>query len=294
MKSIKNSLIVVLLLVFVGNANGIAQSSIDVEGVKNTHKELRDEVSKKKEEAQKVKNNAESTTSDASSVSQVSSDEITKIKEKLKKTTNKAERKELMAEIKRLRGGDLDSDDDGVNDKVGDVKDGRSKPNEVMSDEMRKYKEKMKDATPEERKELETKMREMRKERYEAKDLVKEEAKEVKENVAAKKVKKYSDLKGRELGNARATEAKKMIEKREADMANRDRFVASGRDRVATAKAKVQSDLDSGKINKEQAAEKLAKIANVEQRLKDYKARLKNGKKKLTNHKNLVSGYIKN
>lgn len=287
MKSLRNSLLMLVLFVFVGNANGIAQTSIkDVKGATDTQKELRDEAAKKKEEAQKVKDKVGSATGDASSVSQASADEISKIKEKLAKTTNKNERKALLKDIERLEGGSMDE----IADKVGDVKDGRSKPNEAMKDEMRKYKENLKDASPEERKELEAKMQELEKQKLEMKD----EVKDAKKEAAATEVKAYSDLKGREYGNARATDAKKMIEKKQADMVNRDQFVASGKDRVAAARTRVQTDLDSGKINKEQAAEKLAKIASAEKRLNAYQTRVNDSRQKLSDHKEKVSDYIKN
>ncbi len=293
MKSIRNSLVVLLLLVFVGNINGFAQSIKDVKGAEDANKELREEASKKKEDAQKVKDKVGGAMNGASSVGQHGAEEIRKIKEKMKSVESDEERKELQEKLKKLKEGAKDVMKGDREDKVGDVKDGRSKPNEAMKDEMKKYKEKMKDASPEEHKELEAKMREIQKQRLEGKD-VKGGTKDVKEKIEIKKDKAYSDLKGREYGNARATDAKKMIEKKEVDMANRDRFVASGKDRVSAAKTRVQADLDSGKINKEQAAEKLVKIANAKQRLKDYEARVQSSKKKLADHKSKVSDYIKN
>ena len=288
MKSIKISLVALLLLVFVGNSNGIAQTIKDVKGAEDANKELREEVSKKKEDAKKVTDKVGSAASGASSVGQHGTEEMTKIKEKIKSAESNEERMKLQEQLKQLKEGGKDVMKEERDDKVGDVKDGRSKPNSATMEAMRKYKEQMKDATPEERKDLEAKMREMQKQKQS------QEVKDVKEKADRKKEEAYSDLKGRAYGNARATDAKKMIEKKEADMANRDRFVASGNDRVSAAKAKVQADLDSDKINAEQAAEKLAKIAKAEQSLKDYAARVKNSKKKLSDHKSTVSGYIKN
>ncbi len=291
MKRIRISLSVVVLLFFVGNFNGFAQGSIkEVKGATDTKKELREEAAKVEDAAKEVQDKGTSASGTAVSVSKESSEQVALIKEKLKKTTDPAERKALMAEINRLKGVTVDKSP-GTDDKGGDVRDGQSIGSGTSSEVMKRYEKVLKDASPEERAEIEAKMRELKKQQHDGKGAVSGEVEKVKDKTD--KAKKYSDLKGREYGNARATDARNMIEKKEAKMAKRDQFVASGKDRVSAAKAKVQSDLDSDKINKEEAVEKLAKIAKAEQSLKDYEAKVREGKKKLADHKSQVSGYIK-
>ena len=288
MKNLRNNLSLLLLIIFVGNFNGLAQTSVkDVKGAKDVKKEARDQVSNTKEAADKS----------ATSVSELGEDERNKFKEKISQANTEEERQKVKEEIKSYKEEKKryeESVKSDANKKASDTREDLSTSKGSYDKELNAYKEKLKTASPDERKKLEVKIAELEKQGAVVKKQVKKGDKELKKKGNNKKEGAYSDLKGRALGNAKATDARKMIEKKKSDLAKRDGYVASSRDRVSTAKAKVNADLASDAITKEQAADKFTKIAKVEKSLNDYETKLKDSRQKLTDRSNTVADYIKN
>jgi hypothetical protein len=101
--------------------------------------------------------------------------------------------------------------------------------------------------------------------------------------------KDYPDLKGRELGQAKAADAKVRIENKQADVAGRDVHIEKSRERIADARKRLELQVASGEVSKEEASAKQARIDKAEARLKDYEASVQMSKQKLMEHKTTVN-----
>lgn len=116
---------------------------------------------------------------------------------------------------------------------------------------------------------------------------VKKSSEKIKNNDLAKSI-KATDLKGAELGQARASEAQKMIELKEIEMTTNDAYIDESRRRISIAKTKLQDKITAGALSEDEIASKKAIIEKAEARLANYESNVKNSKLTLREQKNKI------
>ena len=220
-------------------------------------------------------------------------------------------------EVKEVVTQDLKNDKEGMKAKKDQMKDEKREMKEKMKDQKRELKEEMKDAKGE----MKDKMKEEKSELKDAKKEMKERIKEEKKGNAEglqdgidtggavdqqtvisatdgiegsqAEAKKLKELKGKKLGQARASNAKKMIESREKQMANKDAFVIKSKAKIAGAKKSLAAQIASGSVSQEKLDAKQASIDKAERSLKAYEERVEVAKQKYSNQKSKVSELYK-
>ncbi|GHC62776.1 hypothetical protein [Ulvibacter litoralis] len=99
---------------------------------------------------------------------------------------------------------------------------------------------------------------------------------------------KASELKGNSLGQARASEAKQMLELKEIEMTTNDAYIAESRTRISIAEKKLQDQIDAGSLSEEAIVSKKAIVEKAKARLANYEANVKNSKLALRSQKNKI------
>ena len=271
MKNIVKNICIVLFIAIAGNFSAMGQES---------PKLIKDSKEKVETKATDVKKTATDLKGDKKAIQ----GDKKKQAEKAAKTAASEKGSKLDAATKKVKKGATDAANQNA-DEIDDA-----------------YKEKMdKATTTEERMALEKEMKKAQAAKRDLKgdtpkdgEATKGGAKKGKPIVTSSEDKDYTDLKGREFGQARASGAKKMIEKKEVHIAKKNANIVRSRDRIEAARKRVKDQVASGQISAEEATAKQAKIDRAEQRLKAYETRVESSKKKLSDHKTKVNDlYIK-
>ena len=218
-------------------------------------------------------------------------------------------------EVKEIVREDIKNDQEGIkavkDQKKQDLKKEKRELKEKTKGDKRELKEGMKDAKSELKKETKDAKRELKDKMKEKKRGHTEDVEGVNKEAAANQqtisvtdgidglegsqteAKSLKKLKGKKLGQQRASNAKKMIESKENQMVEKDAFVVKSKTKIATAKKSLAAQIAAGSISKDQIDAKQTSIGKAEKSLKAYEERVAAAKQKYSNQKTKVAELYK-
>lgn len=172
--------------------------------------------------------------------------------------------------------------------------------NEAHKAEMKALQEDMKTATPEEKEQIKDRMKDLKDEMKEDRDDVKDYYKEKKEKVEQRledddvddgnAYGKYKgDMSGREFGQARAAEAKNMVNNEMEVIREKELLVDRSRRRIETARSRADEAHKNNEITDEELEERNEKIRKAEEKLNELDDTIKKGKENMVRQKRRLS-----